>query len=175
MRMGRHQPKKQIQKNIPIRVAALLFCMTLLSTYFVAGLFARYTTSAQSSDHARVATFSISGGEYLSETVTIEANLFPDNGKDVNLVIQNDSEVAVEYKIEVTNVTNNLPLSFSMEKKGSSPDITGNGTTFTAQQIPGNHIDSYTLKIKWPTDDGNLALMGMVDYITVTVMATQID
>ncbi len=171
--MGKYLHKNKTQMNIPIRVAAVLLCLTLFSTYLVCGLCARYATSVQSSDHANVAKFSITGSGTLLQP--IEAGLVPGESKSVTLVIHNESEVAVEYTIAVTNVTKNLPLSFRMEKTGDSPAVAADGTTFTAQQLPGSHDDSYTLYIDWAAADNDLARMGMADYITVTVTAAQID
>lgn len=172
--MGKYLFKPQ--KNIPMRIAAALLCLTLLSSYLVTGLFARYTTSVQYSDNARVAKFSIQGSGTLLQS--IEAGLYPGESKAATLIIENNSEVSVEYTVSVTNVTNNLPLSFRMVKEGSSPTVDANGTTFTAQQIPGNHTDRYTLYIDWAaaTDkDRDPDWMGKVDYITVKVTAAQID
>ena len=177
--MGRALHQDKTQKNIPIRVAAVLFCLTLLSMYLVTGLFARYTTSVQSSDQARVAAFSIQGGDALSKT--IEAEIVPGTFQEVSIVINNKSEVAVEYMVKIAKKTDNLPLTLKVEKAGNSPDPTfiendaENGIAFTAQQIPGDHTDAYTLIINWPLGTNDLALMGMVDHITVTVTATQID
>ncbi len=172
--MGKYLFKSQ--KNIPMRIAAVLLCLTLFSTYLVTGLFARYTTSAQGGDHARVAKFSFEGsGELLQ---SIEASLFPGESQTATLIIENNSEVAVEYTVAVTNVTNNLPLSLRMEKIEASSTVDINGTTFTVQQIPGNHIDMYTLYIDWEAttdEDRDPDWMGKVDYIAVTVTAVQID
>ncbi len=172
--MGKDQQEYRAKRNIPIRVAAVLFCLTLFSTYLVTGLFARYTTSVQSSDQARVAKFSIKGEGDLSKTIAAE--LVPDEDTEVNLIIHNDSEVAVEYKIEVTSETSNLPLSFRMVKEGTSDSIRDvNGTiTHTDQQIPGR-AGTYILHIRWQKGTNDLALMGMVDHITVKVTAAQID
>ncbi len=171
--MGKYLRKNKTKVNIPICIAAVLLCLTLFSTYLVTGLFARYATSAQGSDHARVAKFSIKRGGALTES--IEADLVPGEDKGVTLIIENNSEVAVEYTVTVTNVSNNLPLNFRLVKTGDAPDVAQNGTTFTAQQIPGSHSDQYTLFIDWQAGDDDLTLMGMVDYITVTVTAAQID
>ncbi len=186
--MGRHPRTDQAKRNIPIRVAAVLFCLTLLSTYLVTGLFARYTSSAEGGDHARVAKFSIQGKltqDGATFKQSIEAGLAPGDSNPATILIENNSEVAVEYTITVKNETNNLPLSFRMEKGSSSPDVTRDGATFTAQQLPGDHTDKYTLYIEWPKPEGDgkeqenrekeLSRMGMVDHITVTVTAAQID
>lgn len=256
--------------NIPVRAAAVLLCLTLASTYFVSGLFARYSTSDQSGGNARVARFSFNGGiaDAASQTILsqiIEVNLIPGVSENVPLIIENNSEVAVEYTIDVTNETNNLPLQLSIgDKTGSSVTSPAQGSdvvpinsvapansatsagstaltnsaasansatptnsavsansatsissavsinsatptnsatsansaaptngvaptngatpissdTRSVQQAPGSHYDKYTLHINWPEQenkDDDLARMGMVDYIKVTVTATQID
>ncbi len=170
--MGKHQNNAKV--NIPLRVAAVLLCLTLVSTYFVSGLQARYSTSGQSGNSAGVAKFSIEGSGTLLQP--IEARVSPGDPKPATLIIENKSEVAVEYSITVTNVTNNLPLRFRMEKDEVSLAVDADGTTFTAQQIPGNHSDTYVLHIDWDATKNNPDLwMGRVDYITVKVTATQID
>ena len=64
--------KKQNKEKAPvnlgailIRVAAGLFILTIISIYLLSGLFARYVSSGQGSDSARVATF---GNLTLTET-----------------------------------------------------------------------------------------------------------
>lgn len=269
MRKDHH--KRKTKMNIPVRAAAVLLCLTLASTYFVSGLFARYSTSDQSGGNARVARFSFNGG--IGENIggkmilsqLIEADLIPGGSEEVPLIIENNSEVAVEYTIDVTNETNNLPLQLSIgDKTGSSVTSPAQGSdvvpinsvastnsatsagstaltnsaasansatptnsavsansatsissavsinsatptnsatsansaaptngvaptngatpissdTRSVQQAPGSHYDKYTLHINWPEQenkDDDLARMGMVDYIKVTVTATQID
>ncbi len=179
--MGKRLRESRIKRNIPICVAAVLLCLTLFSAYLVTSLFARYTTSAQSSDQARVAKFSIKGGDKFSTPIT--ADLIPGEYKKVYLDIKNDSEVAVEYTLEVTNETQNLPLSFRMVKDdGSSelPDVhtSGDYITYTEQKLPGSHTDEYMLVIDWlasEDEDRDPNMIGMVDHIKVTVTAAQTD
>lgn len=163
--------------NIPICVAAVMFCLTLFSTYFVSGLYARYTSSALNANEARVAIFSVKGGGELTKPIV--ADLVPGGVSEKNLIITNDSEVAVDCTIEVTNVNNNLPLEFCITEAEATPsDWKKNGCTFDAQQLSASEEATYILHIKWvgqaePQKD--LDLMGQVDYITVTVTATQAD
>ncbi len=169
--MGKYLRKNQTKMNIPIRIAAVLLCLVLFSTYLVGGLFARYTTTAQGGDSARVAKFSIHGSGELMQPIA--ASLVPGTAEDVTLVIKNDSEVAVKYTVTVTRETDNLPLTLQLKAEGGE-----DGPTHTVQQLPGSHTDTYTLHIDWPAaaeSAEDLALMGMVDYITVTVTAVQID
>jgi len=170
--MGKYQHKNKTKMNIPICIAAVLLCLALFSTCFVSGLFARYAASTQSGDDARVARFSIEGECTLWNT--IDASLIPGESKTVKIDINNDSEVALEYTVTVANETNNLPLELRMEKTGGAGPA-DTDTTFTGQWLPGSHTDKYTLYIKWDEDKNDPALMGMVDYIKVTVMAAQID
>lgn len=167
----------RLKLNIPICAAAVLFCLTLFSTYFVSGLYARYTSSKQSVNDARVAVFSVKGGGEL--TKPIAAKLVPGETSEHTLIITNNSEVAVDYTITVTKETNNLPLEFSVTKEGVVPESwSKDNMTLNEQQIPGSHDDKYILHIKWIANedkDKDLALAGMVDHITVTVTATQAD
>jgi len=177
--MGKRLRESLTRRNIPVCIAAVLFCLTLFSVYLVTGLVARYTTSAQHSDRARVAKFSIEGGGHLLQDIT--ADLAPGDSQKVDIQIKNGSEVAVEYTVEVTNVTKNLPLSFKMVKddNGSAQVHTSaDYIKFTEQQIPGSHTDKYLLTIEWPAAEGEDRAperMGMVDYITVMVTAAQTD
>lgn len=57
--------KSKPKMNIPMCVAGVLFCLTLISVYMVSGLYARYSTSGTGSDSARVIKF---GDITISET-----------------------------------------------------------------------------------------------------------
>lgn len=63
--MAKYLRKPPQNGNIAMRLAGILFCLTMLSIYMVGGLFARYTTSGQGGDSARVITF---GAITLTET-----------------------------------------------------------------------------------------------------------
>ena len=43
--------------NIPMYLAGVLFCLTLISIHLMSGLYAKYTTRAEGSDSARVISF----------------------------------------------------------------------------------------------------------------------
>ncbi len=168
--------------NILMCTVAVLLCATLFSMHFVGGLYARYTTSASGSDSARVAAFSITQGGTIFNT--IEAAVTPGATKTVDLTITNNSEVAMEYTLTVTNVTGNInPLEFKLTPDGNAPAVTTesyeNGISInSARQIAGDHTDKYRLEIVWEPSENeadDLAFIGMVDYITVSVKATQID
>ncbi len=182
--MKKYLHRNKIKMNISVYAVAVLLCLALASTYFVSGLFARYTTSDQSSESARVAKFSIEGDGILSES--IEVSLAPGDTQEKSFTIENNSEVAVEYTVTINNMTKNLPLVLSLVTPPTvvKDDTTTDDIAVTAHQDPGSHSDEYTLHITWPKNDVNyeetdaardLALMGMVDHIVVTVKAVQID
>ena len=57
--------------NIPMCAAAVLFCLTVISTHLVSGLYARYTTSGSGADEARVIKFGqieiVESGAFINE------------------------------------------------------------------------------------------------------------
>ncbi len=175
--------KRKAKPNILMCTVAVLLCATLFSMHLVSGLYARYTVSVNDSDGARVASFSITQeGTILQH---IEADVTPGTKQVAELTVTNDSEVAMEYTLKVTNVTGNLtPLKFKLAPAdANTPSVTAesyeNGISInTARQIPGKHTDKYVLNIVWEksaNEEDDLALIGMVDYITVSVTATQMD
>ncbi len=176
------EKERKVKGNIFMRIAAVLFCATLFSMYLVSGLYARYTTSTINNDSARVAEFNITQEGTFFEA--FEANIIPGETQGADLTITNKSEVAMEYTLTVTNVTGNLePLKFTLYSVDGtitpvSSESHENGISkYGVTQIPGEHTDKYRLNIIWEPSDKEKALesMGMVDYITVSVTATQVD
>lgn len=175
--------ERNVKVNIFMCIAAVLLFATLFSMHLVSDLYAKYTERVTGSDSARVAAFSITQEGTLLET--IQAEVAPGETKGAELTITNDSEVAMEYTLKVTNVTGNLPqLKFTLKNANDdTPAVTTQShekgiSVSSARQIPGKHTDKYILNVVWePSSDekDDLALMGMVDYITVSVTATQID
>ncbi len=174
--------ERNVKVNILMCIVAVLLCATLFSMHLVGGLYAKYTTSISDSDSVRVAAFSITQEGTIFQT--IKADVKPGTTQSAELTIENNSEVAIEYTITVTNVTGNLaPLKFTLSADGDTPQVTAesheNGISInSARRIPGEHTDKYTLNIVWEPSDNeedDLALIGMVDYITISVTATQID
>ena len=83
--------------NIMMRLAAVLFCLVMFSTYLMGGLFARYTAKAGGNDNARVAKFDVVGtGGGLVEIRQAQQS----NGNYL-FTITNRSEVDVSYDVDV--------------------------------------------------------------------------
>ena len=153
--------------NIPMLAACVLLCLTLLSLHLTAGLYARYTTSGQASDTARVAAFKVvDTPSVLEETVNFVAS----PGELVYTIhIDNQSETAIAYTFGVENVYGNLPLRFSVNN--SAPTV---GSASLSMNMAADSSATLTLSVLWE-QEGSAAYIGMVDMLRFTVEAAQID
>lgn len=163
--------------NIIMTLATILLCLTLISSYLTAGMYARYVSSDSSSDSARVATFRVT--ETGNLTRSFAAELIPGETYIIPINVANESEVAISYTITIKNETNNLKLlKFSLGRKGgtrvpmtSQPD----GSYLYTDCINASAASSYEIEILWTPSGDALAYMGYVDLITVILTATQVD
>ena len=81
-----------------IFLAGIFFCLILITTALMGGLFARYTTTSIGGDNARVAAFKVNVAG--PKDVTVKYGVNGDTGA-YTLTIDNDSEVAVSYSVKV--------------------------------------------------------------------------
>ncbi len=106
-----------MKKNKPLRAAGILLLATLLTTCMTAGTFAKYTTSAEVEDSARVAKFGV--------TVTADGNLYGEeyaNQAGGNSIISYSGDTntgTVQVSAEGSNVVapgtqNDAGLGFSI-------------------------------------------------------------
>lgn len=86
--------------TILIRTAAVLFCLLLVSVYLMSGLFARYVSTGQGGDSARVAGFDVTVTP-VSNDVHIEYGVSQNDEGAYQITVENDSEVAITYDIKV--------------------------------------------------------------------------
>ena len=153
--------------NIPMCLAAILLCLTLFSFYLCGGLYARYTTSDSGEDAARVARFDVSeDGAYFSKNLLIET---APGRVEREIVVTNNSEVAVAYTVTIKNTTKNIPYSFSVDDSEPMP----NECSVTCYLKP-NSTEGISIVAEW-AEEGALKYMGMVDLITLTISAQQVD
>lgn len=102
---------------LPLRIALVLLCLVLLSTHFTGGLYARYRSTADGSDSARVAKFDVRvTGDKQSVLVSTEGT----TQNQLVISIVNQSEVAVKYDITVTCAETVKGLSVSMGSETKS-------------------------------------------------------
>ena len=74
--------------NLALMAAGVLLCLVLISSHFTSGLYARFITRAQGSDHARIASF------------RVDAEMESQDSK-YTIKLKNDSETAVSYSLTV--------------------------------------------------------------------------
>ena len=102
-----------------MRLVCVLLMMVLVTTGMVSGQLARYITSAAGTDYARVAEFDITQTGTLTESFTLP--IAPGGSIQRAVTVRNSSEVAVNYRIAVSNPEDNLPLEFSAVDSGNTP------------------------------------------------------
>ena len=119
--------KNKNKVNIPLFLAGILFCLTLISISLTSNLIAKYSTTVSGSDGARVAKFNVSATEDNSQPDTIE--LVPgdrDSSGTYKFTIKNNSEVVVKNSVIVENVPENVQVKFnnSASETSGGADIT---------------------------------------------------
>lgn len=181
------------KRNIPMTIAGVLLCLTLVSVWLMSGLYARYTTSDSASDSARVAAFvfdvsdtnnthmiDISGIQKPGDTETYAFIVKNSNGSAI-------SEVSETYTITVA-LNGSMPLTATLNKADSdlftvSTTATGSGSNSTTGAFtPGNssaNRDTYALTVTWPSTnpypaDTYANGTGMAT-VTLTVTGMQAD
>ena len=157
--------------NTPLLLAVVMLFLTLVSSHFTAGLYARYSVSDTAADSARVAVMASGVQGFTTEPVSIA----PGEEKEIKFTLTNGNgagktcEVALDYTISVVNRENNLPLTWQLYKNGSAAGYTG---SFSANVYEQNE---YILKVKWPEDKKNPDLAFEVDVLEITITAEQVD
>lgn len=191
---SKHEKLKTHYPVSAFRVAALLVCLVLITTYMLSGAYSKFFSGASGVDSARVARFS---PKFTSTGIIIENQLpgFPDipnNSYEIPFEVKNTSddkvsEVAMKYKI-VLKTTGNLPLKFTL----LSGDETTTLESWECDGKSGERIYEYEnislvfgvgtkasidykLKIEWPSDRKNAQFSGMTDAVYLGVEFRQID
>ena len=89
--------------NWILRLACVLFCLTMLTTCLTGGLFARYTATFEGSDSARVARFVFDVADKTNRYVDLTEITEPGDSEQYVFVVTNTdgnvSEVEQTYQI----------------------------------------------------------------------------
>ena len=155
---------------------AILLCLVLVSFWLMCNMYAKYTSQASGSDSARVAKFNIT--ETGAATQQIQVEFYPGFEQKYLVSVTNNSEVAMDYTMDIKNKYENLPLKFQMLDKDEN-EIKSKKAEISAQDPTGH---TYTLKISWPKDaqtkgidPQDPAYAGKADVIEITLNAVQKD
>lgn len=163
--------KYKRKSSMMVRMAALLFVAMMFTMCFVGGTFAKYTSSAQGSDGAAVAKWSIKVGDTDIATANVftfdlfntikdsngtadEGDMAPVDGSIIapgtsgkfDIVIKNDSEVNAKYSIAYTVTRNdNIPVQFSKDGTTWKTDI----NNLDVSDVTINMNETATVSVYW--------------------------
>lgn len=154
--------------TIVYRITAVMICLVLFSSWLMSGLLARYITSDEASDSARVAAF-INPEEDVTFDVTVES-ITPSNSVIIVPVVIDNSkgETAITVKLEKT-VIGELPdstISYSVDVIDTEKDVNAKTKTNANIYIKFNFNESL---------DNNFIYSNQIGYVTITVTCVQID
>ena len=159
----------QKAKTIVWKIASVIFSLVLFSSYFSAGLAAKYTIQSQATDGARVAKFSYElTGEAVLLSQSLQMELYPGSSQSYEVVLRNTSEVALRCVIKAENTTKNLPIFYDaqlQEYKSYVNEIS----------VPVGKTKTLTFTVEWDDLFSDPAYAGKVDEIVLTISVEQID
>lgn len=166
-----------------------LVCLTLVSSCLLAGIYAKYTSASEKSGGIGVVEFNITQHGTIFENIT--TTVTPGTTQCAELKINNKCDGPIKYTLTVKNVTGNIPqLKFKLvPANANAPSIDtetesyANGVSTneviinsSTRPLTGEYTDEYYLNIVWEesaNENTDLACMGLVDYVTISVTATQ--
>ena len=175
--------KQNTKVNIPMCAALVLLLLTMISVHLTSGLYARYTSTASGSDSARVAKFHV----VSDQPQDVQVNCWESNEGVYTIKVENQSEVAIEYVLNITFVknVNATDLTVTMKDDGKEVDCGfQQNMKFTRDTplAPGSSrtheftfevYDWRTVTVKSPDDNA-----GSYDWeldFTVTINVEQVD
>lgn len=147
----------------------ILLCLVLMSFWLMCNMYAKYTSQASGSDSARVAKFNVTEAGEATQQIKVDA--WPGFKKEYQVSVTNNSEVAIDYTMDIKNKYENLPLKFQMLDENGT-EITPKKAEILAQDQTQH---TYTLRISWPEDKKDPDYAGKADVIEVTLNAVQKD
>ena len=165
-----------MKKNRSMRLAVVLLALTLITTCFVSGTFAKYTSSTAVSGSATVAQWDIEINGLDITTATQTFDLFatikdsdgntedevatdliaPGTSGSFTLEIENKSEVDAKYTLALSENANDVPLEFRVGTGAWTSDISTLGVTAADLNMGGD--PSLTVEWRWVYEGGTDAL-----------------
>lgn len=126
--------RKRAKVNLPICLAGILLCLTVVSVRLAFGIFARYSTTASAEDDARVARFDV---DITGETQNPVFAYGTTEGDAFTITVENLSEVAVAYDVIVT--LDAMAVGTTVQLDGGVGVVDGTTTSFVgAGALPPN-------------------------------------
>lgn len=188
------QYKSKHEKNdkphypvLAFRMAALLACLTLISTYLLSGAYSKFFSGASGGDGARVARFS---PNFTSDNVLDIKNATPGYNAEISFSVQNYAdekppETAMKCKI-ILKTTGNIPLTFTL-LDGENILNTWNCDGISGEKeyeytdnslifgVEAKESRTYKLQTEWPSVKKDSRFSGMTDAVYLEAVFEQID
>ncbi len=173
--------------SITLRMAALLICLVLLTGNLLSDIMARFTTSDESRDSARVAgfVFSVNNAENNSFDLDLSHIKHPGTYQDFTFTVSNQkgnivSEVAESVTANI-KTEGEIPLVITLSVNSDTHTFTvvENTELFSADiasfAAGAEASQSFTLRVEWPRTQNSIDLMNKPMEITLSLTAEQID
>ena len=184
--MSKYSKNKGITPaNIMLRLAGILFCLVLITTSMMSGLYARYTAEGNGEDSARVAKWNVGATGNLAEAEVKPA----ETDGEYSIIVTSNSEVAAEYDIKVTlekELPEYLTVTLADEKgenKKNPTTASEDKKTLTFDNVgtfaPGNGERTHILTFTMDWSEFTVNAKGLSETyelsFTVDVTITQVD
>ena len=153
------------------QLAAVLLCLTLLTTCAMGRMYARYYTGTEFGDGARVAKFTFNSTDTLTDTKTYAVVLDPQKPQTLAVTLKNDSETALRCTVRFA-VEGNAPLAIAAPTGMTAED--GSETAWY-MDLPAGDAGDHKLDFTVELQDANYTSAGSVARITLSVRAEQLD
>ncbi|MBQ4121379.1 MAG: hypothetical protein IJD35_05125 [Clostridia bacterium] len=111
-----------MKKNKMMRIASVLLVAVLLSTCAISGTFAKYTTTATTSDSARVAKWGFNTASINFEDLFAASYSNVAAGSDETAIIAPGTKGEVAFKFENATTAPEVAYSFTVSTTGSTCD-----------------------------------------------------
>lgn len=173
-----NKTKYEYKLNPVYLLAAVLVILMAIAAVLMLNTYAKYITTADGTDSARVAKFEISDTGSMYETsFALEVDPIQPAAVNDALTLTNNSEVDVKCCITVDS-TANLPLIFEWtDEDGNKSSVPADeAAEFTLESNGDSSV--YDLAVKWDTstdDNKSFTYRRQVDSISLTVKFEQID
>ena len=186
-RAAESAPAEKKRTRLPL--SAYLSYLLVATVLFTGVTFSGYITAVNGGDSARVAKFEITetmfknvNGVKTEETMSapISAALAPGESVTREIIVENVSEVAIEYGVDLVRVTNNLP-ALNLNLKLDTVDAEIQELPNNTYRLPAGKTADFTLTIHWPVDpvqypnNTSPDYVGKADELWVVITATQAD
>ncbi len=179
-----------MKKNKMMRIASVLLVAVLLSTCAISGTFAKYVTTFEGTDTAKVATWAVTvnGIDQATKNFTFDILQTITDTDDGDEAGNTDDDVLADRLAPGTKGSFTIVIKNTSEVNATYATTfdfpAGTPITFTPENTSGNLAMSdgeatVTVNWEWPFDQSNdaadMALAGTDLTVTATVTVTQVN